>query len=77
MKYDGRFYQMEKIKQEECGSSAELVYIAKLEEYIDFMHEHGIKDAIFCAAHGQVDKPETIAKAKKLRNELAVMKAAI
>ena len=59
------------------SGSAELVYIARLEEYIDFMHEHGIKDAIFCAAHGQVDKPETIAKAKKLRNELAVMKAAI
>ena len=57
------------------SSSTKLIcYITKLEEYIDFMHEHGIKDAIFCAAHGQVDKPETIAKAKKLRNELAFMK---
>ena len=49
-------------------------YITKLEEYIDFMHETGLKDAIFCAAHGQTDSPEIIAKANRLRKELAQFK---
>lgn len=45
-----------------------------MEEYIDFMHEYSMKDAIFCAAHGQVDSPETIAKAEQLRAKLAKFK---
>ena len=63
-----------------CGADKEfcvdcmLKYIEKLEEYIDFLHETGKQDAIFCAFHGHGDSPKTITKAKNLRKELAKFK---
>ena len=50
-------------------------YIEKLEEYIDFLTEQGIKDSMFCIVHGKIDDKETIDLSNKLRLEIKTLKS--
>jgi hypothetical protein len=49
-------------------------YIAKLEEYIEFLTKLGKVKDLFFALHGQEDFPRDIAKGIELREELSKLK---